>query len=281
MLSAAPQDTGTTTTYGPLHEAVVLCDPDALELALGSTGQLTLSTAEGATAVVGATLCDSRADGTQLAMLSTLLAANLNVAETNAFGQGIIESVLFTASEATVRKMLAAGANPNHPTRNGFSLLATAKVLGNSGAIRALEDYGALMGTSALEQEFFAAVDDPGAVARELRALSQSEGATPDSLRSAAGALATKHWETVIPADQLAAWQDDFLSEPCATCTSESDDVTTQSGCDIACHTGYALCCWRCTFLGHPLLIALCLATCSVWYQACLDACEIAFPPEA
>jgi len=264
MLSAAPQDTGTTGTTGPLQDAVASCDPDALKLAIASSGPITLSTTEGAMAVIGAARCSAGPDGSQLAMLSALVDSGLNVAATSVFGQGIIESVLFHAGEASIRLLLEAGANPNHPTTLGVSLLTTAQIFANNGAVRALTDHGAVIGTSPMEQEFLEKIQDPGRVVRELRRITRAPDVTPASIKEASRILVEEHWGEILPP------RGDFQPEGP---TARHSEAEPQFACSV-CYIGFTNCMFGCQFVPPGWWRAACVLACNVALAVCLQICD-------
>ena len=200
------------------------------------------------------------------------------MALTSASGMGALETILLNGSEATFRVLLEAGANPNQTTTElGVSLLALARMYGNDGAVRALEDHGAELTRSALEDKALAIFpEDTGIYMRELRYwIRMHPMATDADRKSTIREMMLRHF-----GDEAEEWLDDIENpEPDGSCCAsdmvlEDRDPRAISSCEQRCRSGNTLCWLRCSRLPYLPARLTCSAACLVGYIICLDRCR-------
>ena len=85
-------------------------------------------------------------------IIETLLARGADVSVKDGNGMSPLTKATLSGPAAAIPPLIKGGADPNSPLPTGVSLLATARLLGKHDSVVALEEGGAVLGTSQTEK---------------------------------------------------------------------------------------------------------------------------------
>lgn len=254
------------------------CDPQELREAIRNGLDVNRLNESGLSPIFDAAMCDSGVNGPQMAMVREMLAGGFNVALTDTSGMGVLETLLMNGSEASFRILLEAGANPNQTTTElGVSLLALARMYGNDGAVRALEDYGAELTGSALEDKALAIFpEDTGGYMRELRYWIRMHPQATDAERNATvRGMMLRHFGEEAE-EWLDALEPPGPGDSCCVSNKVLENLAPRaiSNCERRCSSANTMCWMRCSRIPYMPLRLTCAAGCTVGYAICRSRCN-------